>query len=32
MSFHLIFHWFTHRWHYGTDFRICLTCNKVEYP
>lgn len=21
-----------HRWHYGPDFRICLTCKKVEYP
>lgn len=21
-----------HRWHYGPDFRICVTCERVEYP
>lgn len=32
MSLYFICRWFCHRWHYGPDFRICLTCKKVEYP
>jgi len=23
---------FAHHWHYGPDFRICLTCKEVQYP